>query len=86
VSLAISNYVYSEKVIRILSWAQPDNSTHFSTFETCQLNAFMVLYRSALTGSLYAKTLRLTSMAARELGQVRSFHFHSHAVYILILT
>ncbi|KAJ7854654.1 hypothetical protein B0H13DRAFT_2358376 [Mycena leptocephala] len=46
VSLAISNYVYSEK-----------------------LNAFMVLYRSALTGSLYAKTLRLTSMAARELGQ-----------------
>ncbi|KAJ7163527.1 P-loop containing nucleoside triphosphate hydrolase protein [Mycena crocata] len=46
VSLAISNYVYSEKV-----------------------NAFMVLYRSALTGSLYAKTLRLMSMAARELGQ-----------------
>ncbi|KAJ7827386.1 P-loop containing nucleoside triphosphate hydrolase protein [Mycena leptocephala] len=46
VSLAISNYVYSEKV-----------------------NAFIVLYRSALTGSLYAKTLRLTSMAARELGQ-----------------
>ncbi|KAJ7653006.1 P-loop containing nucleoside triphosphate hydrolase protein [Mycena rosella] len=46
VSLAISNYVYSEKV-----------------------NAFMVLYGSALTGSLYAKTLRLTSMAAREVGQ-----------------
>ncbi|KAJ6550467.1 P-loop containing nucleoside triphosphate hydrolase protein [Mycena vulgaris] len=46
VSLAISNYAYSEKV-----------------------NAFLVLYRSALTGSLYAKTLRLTSMAARELGQ-----------------
>ncbi|KAF8149760.1 hypothetical protein K438DRAFT_1988782 [Mycena galopus ATCC 62051] len=46
VSLAISNYAYSEKV-----------------------NAFVVLYRSALTGSLYAKTLRLTSMAARELGQ-----------------
>ncbi|KAJ7827389.1 P-loop containing nucleoside triphosphate hydrolase protein [Mycena leptocephala] len=46
VSLAISNYVYSEKI-----------------------NAFIVLYRSALTGSLYAKTLRLTSMAARELGQ-----------------
>ncbi|KAJ7837907.1 P-loop containing nucleoside triphosphate hydrolase protein [Mycena leptocephala] len=46
VSLAISNYVYSEKV-----------------------NAFIVLYRSALTGALYAKTLRLTSMAARELGQ-----------------
>ncbi|KAJ6524323.1 P-loop containing nucleoside triphosphate hydrolase protein [Mycena capillaripes] len=46
VSLAITNYVYSEKV-----------------------NAFVVLYRSALTGALYAKTLRLTSMAARELGQ-----------------
>ncbi|KAJ7465565.1 P-loop containing nucleoside triphosphate hydrolase protein [Mycena latifolia] len=46
VSLAISNYVYSEKI-----------------------NTFIVLYRSALTGSLYAKTLRLTSMAARELGQ-----------------
>ncbi|KAF8205875.1 hypothetical protein K438DRAFT_1963648 [Mycena galopus ATCC 62051] len=46
VSLAIANYVYTEKV-----------------------NAFIVLYRSALTGSLYAKTLRLTSMAARELGQ-----------------
>lgn len=46
----------------------------------------MVLYRSALTGSLYAKTLRLTSMAARELGQVRSFHSYSYAVYILILT
>ncbi|KAF8145129.1 P-loop containing nucleoside triphosphate hydrolase protein [Mycena galopus ATCC 62051] len=46
VSLAISNYAYSEKV-----------------------NAFVVLYRSALTGSLYSKTLRLTSMAARELGQ-----------------
>ncbi|KAF7334709.1 hypothetical protein MVEN_02301600 [Mycena venus] len=46
VSLAISNYVHSEKV-----------------------NAFIVLYRSALTGSLYAKTLRLTSMAAREIGQ-----------------
>ncbi|KAJ7653017.1 P-loop containing nucleoside triphosphate hydrolase protein [Mycena rosella] len=46
VSLAISNYVYSEKV-----------------------NAFIVLYGSALTGSLYAKTLRLTSMAAREVGQ-----------------
>ncbi|KAJ6470696.1 ABC transporter type 1, transmembrane domain-containing protein [Mycena vulgaris] len=46
VSLAISNYVYAEKV-----------------------NAFIVLYGSALTGSLYAKTLRLTSMAAREIGQ-----------------
>ncbi|KAJ6596244.1 P-loop containing nucleoside triphosphate hydrolase protein [Mycena vulgaris] len=46
VSLAISNYVYAEKV-----------------------NAFIVLYGSALTGSLYAKTLRLTSMAAREVGQ-----------------
>ncbi|KAF7344045.1 hypothetical protein MVEN_01694000 [Mycena venus] len=34
-----------------------------------RVNAFVVLYRSALTGSLYAKTLRLTSMAARELGQ-----------------
>jgi hypothetical protein len=42
-------------------------------FLNCALkvNAFIVLYRSALTGSLYAKTLRLTSMAARELGQVR---------------
>ncbi|KAF7360909.1 hypothetical protein MSAN_01120800 [Mycena sanguinolenta] len=46
VSLAISTYVFAEKV-----------------------NAFIVLYRSALTGSLYAKTLRLTSMAAREIGQ-----------------
>ncbi|KAJ6526464.1 P-loop containing nucleoside triphosphate hydrolase protein [Mycena capillaripes] len=46
VSLAISNYVYTEKV-----------------------NAFIVLYRSALTGAVYAKTLRLTSGAARELGQ-----------------
>ncbi|KAJ6476003.1 P-loop containing nucleoside triphosphate hydrolase protein [Mycena vitilis] len=46
VSLAISNYVYAEKV-----------------------NAFIVLYRSALTGALYDKTLRLTSGAARELGQ-----------------
>ncbi|KAJ7139196.1 P-loop containing nucleoside triphosphate hydrolase protein [Mycena epipterygia] len=46
VSLAISNYIYTEKV-----------------------NAFIVLYGSALTGSLYAKTLRLTSMAAREVGQ-----------------
>ncbi|KAF7344066.1 p-loop containing nucleoside triphosphate hydrolase protein [Mycena venus] len=46
ISLAISNYVYSEKI-----------------------NAFVVLYRSALTGTLYAKTLRLTSTAARELGQ-----------------
>ncbi|KAJ7164480.1 hypothetical protein C8R46DRAFT_313109 [Mycena filopes] len=46
VSLAIANYVYTEKV-----------------------NSFIVLYRSALTGALYAKTLRLTSMAARELGQ-----------------
>ncbi|KAJ6476005.1 P-loop containing nucleoside triphosphate hydrolase protein [Mycena vitilis] len=46
VSLAISNYVYAEKV-----------------------NAFIVLYRSALTGALYAKTLRLTSGAAREVGQ-----------------
>ncbi|KAJ7110721.1 P-loop containing nucleoside triphosphate hydrolase protein [Mycena crocata] len=37
----------------------------------CQekINAFIVLYRSALTGALYSKTLRLTSMAARELGQ-----------------
>ncbi|KAJ7186396.1 P-loop containing nucleoside triphosphate hydrolase protein [Mycena filopes] len=34
-----------------------------------KINAFIVLYRSALTGALYAKTLRLTSMAARELGQ-----------------
>ncbi|KAJ7036384.1 P-loop containing nucleoside triphosphate hydrolase protein [Mycena alexandri] len=46
VSLAISNYLYAEKV-----------------------NAFIVLYGSALTGSLYAKTLRLTSMAARDVGQ-----------------
>ncbi|KAJ7669760.1 P-loop containing nucleoside triphosphate hydrolase protein [Mycena rosella] len=46
VSLAISNYVYYEKV-----------------------NAFIVLYGSALTDSLYATTLRLTSMAAREVGQ-----------------
>ncbi|KAJ6527114.1 P-loop containing nucleoside triphosphate hydrolase protein [Mycena capillaripes] len=46
VSLAISSYVYTEKI-----------------------NAFIVLYRSALTGALYAKTLRLKSMAARELGQ-----------------
>ncbi|KAJ6527173.1 hypothetical protein B0H19DRAFT_1084217 [Mycena capillaripes] len=46
VSLAISNYVYSEKI-----------------------NTFIMLYRSALTGALYAKTLRLKSMAARELGQ-----------------
>ncbi|KAJ7803443.1 P-loop containing nucleoside triphosphate hydrolase protein [Mycena olivaceomarginata] len=46
VSLAISNYAYSEKV-----------------------NAFVLLYCSALTGSLYAKTLCLTSMAGRELGQ-----------------
>jgi hypothetical protein len=36
-----------------------------------KVNAFIVLYRSALTGCLYAKTLRLTSMAAREVGQVR---------------
>ncbi|KAJ6617219.1 P-loop containing nucleoside triphosphate hydrolase protein [Mycena sp. CBHHK59/15] len=36
-----------------------------------QVNAFIVLYRSALTGSLYAKTLRLRYKAARELGQVR---------------
>ncbi|KAJ7164516.1 P-loop containing nucleoside triphosphate hydrolase protein [Mycena filopes] len=34
-----------------------------------KVNSFIVLYRSALTGALYAKTLRLTSMAARELGQ-----------------
>ncbi|KAF7364178.1 hypothetical protein MSAN_01077100 [Mycena sanguinolenta] len=34
-----------------------------------KVNAFIVLYRSALTGCLYAKTLRLTSMAAREIGQ-----------------
>ncbi|KAJ7747845.1 P-loop containing nucleoside triphosphate hydrolase protein [Mycena metata] len=34
-----------------------------------KVNAFIVLYRSALTGALYAKTIRLTSMAARELGQ-----------------
>ncbi|KAJ7359935.1 P-loop containing nucleoside triphosphate hydrolase protein [Mycena albidolilacea] len=34
-----------------------------------KVNAFIVLYRSALTGCLYAKTLRLTSMAAREVGQ-----------------
>ncbi|KAF8184562.1 hypothetical protein K438DRAFT_2020317 [Mycena galopus ATCC 62051] len=34
-----------------------------------KINSFIVLYRSALTGSLYAKTLRLTSMAARDLGQ-----------------
>ncbi|KAJ7848264.1 hypothetical protein B0H14DRAFT_2583113 [Mycena olivaceomarginata] len=34
-----------------------------------KVNTFIVLYRSALTGSLYAKTLRLTSMAVRELGQ-----------------
>lgn len=33
------------------------------------LNAFMVLYGSALTGSIYSKTLRLTSMAARAVGQ-----------------
>jgi hypothetical protein len=39
--------------------------------EPRKVNAFVVLYRSALTGSLYAKMLRLTSMAARELGQVR---------------
>lgn len=45
----------------------------------------MVLYRSALTGSLYAKTLRLTSMAARELGQVRSFYSPSDALYVLML-
>ncbi|KAJ7138597.1 P-loop containing nucleoside triphosphate hydrolase protein [Mycena filopes] len=46
VSLALSNYVFSE-----------------------QVNASVVLYSSALTGALYAKTLRLTSMAAREVGQ-----------------
>ncbi|KAJ7203983.1 P-loop containing nucleoside triphosphate hydrolase protein [Mycena rebaudengoi] len=34
-----------------------------------KVNAFVVLYGSALTGALYAKTLRLTSMAAREVGQ-----------------
>ncbi|KAJ7215431.1 P-loop containing nucleoside triphosphate hydrolase protein [Mycena pura] len=34
-----------------------------------KIYAFMVLYRSGLTGSLYAKTLSLTSMAAREVGQ-----------------
>ncbi|KAJ7924025.1 P-loop containing nucleoside triphosphate hydrolase protein [Mycena leptocephala] len=34
-----------------------------------KVNAFIVLYRSALTGSLYAKTLRLRYKAARELGQ-----------------
>ncbi|KAJ7753658.1 P-loop containing nucleoside triphosphate hydrolase protein, partial [Mycena maculata] len=34
-----------------------------------KVNAFIVLYGSALTGALYAKTLRLTSMAAREMGQ-----------------
>ncbi|KAK7017726.1 P-loop containing nucleoside triphosphate hydrolase protein [Favolaschia claudopus] len=36
---------------------------------TEKVNAFIVLYRSALTGSLYHKTLLLTSMAAREVGQ-----------------
>ncbi|KAF8145077.1 P-loop containing nucleoside triphosphate hydrolase protein [Mycena galopus ATCC 62051] len=44
-------------------------ASHSVLSEFCQVNAFVVLYRSALTGSLYAKTLRLTSMAARELGQ-----------------
>ncbi|KAF7339143.1 hypothetical protein MVEN_01991200 [Mycena venus] len=34
-----------------------------------KVNAFIVLYRSALTGSLYTKTLRLQYKAARELGQ-----------------
>ncbi|KAJ7489763.1 P-loop containing nucleoside triphosphate hydrolase protein [Mycena galericulata] len=36
---------------------------------TEKVNAFIVLYRSALTGTLYDKTLRLSSSAARELGQ-----------------
>ncbi|KAJ7644824.1 P-loop containing nucleoside triphosphate hydrolase protein [Roridomyces roridus] len=36
---------------------------------TENLNAFVVLYGSALTGSLYTKTLALTSAAAREVGQ-----------------
>lgn len=43
-------------------------------FNRRKVNAFIVLYRSALTGSLYAKTLRLRYKAARELGQVR-IHF-----------
>ncbi|KAK7045035.1 P-loop containing nucleoside triphosphate hydrolase protein [Favolaschia claudopus] len=53
-SLAISNYLYAEKI-----------------------NAFLVLYRSALTGSLYAKTLRLTSGAARGVGQGASTTYMS---------
>ncbi|KAJ7624899.1 P-loop containing nucleoside triphosphate hydrolase protein [Roridomyces roridus] len=36
---------------------------------TEKINAFIVQCGSALTGSIYGKTLRLTSMAAREVGQ-----------------
>ncbi|KAJ7737650.1 P-loop containing nucleoside triphosphate hydrolase protein [Mycena olivaceomarginata] len=43
--------------------------TVLTTSKYRKVNAFIVLYRSALTGCLYAKTLRLTSMAAREVGQ-----------------
>ncbi|KAK7008519.1 hypothetical protein R3P38DRAFT_2643731 [Favolaschia claudopus] len=41
------------------------------------INAFLVLYRSALTGALYAKTLRLTSSAARGVGQGASTTYMS---------
>ncbi|KAJ7899195.1 P-loop containing nucleoside triphosphate hydrolase protein [Mycena olivaceomarginata] len=57
-----------EQMLLVLAYIlQPQNTRFLSEF--CKVNAFVVLYRSALTGSLYAKTLRLTSMAARELGQ-----------------
>ena len=53
-------------------------------FSPPKVNAFIVLYRSALAGSLYAKTLRLKYQAARELGQVRSLSFEWQRVVELI--
>ncbi|KAF8195279.1 P-loop containing nucleoside triphosphate hydrolase protein [Mycena galopus ATCC 62051] len=42
-----------------------------------KVNTFIVLYRSALTGALYAKTLRLKYKAARELGQATATTYMS---------
>jgi hypothetical protein len=59
----------------LVAFIQPVSESHVvsSTLSNYvyseKVNAFVVLYGSALTGALYAKTLRLTSMAAREVGQ-----------------
>lgn len=70
VSIAMATYIYWEKVSHersiVRAWRDGQLISEDVWTKTFSI---MVAYRSALVGAIYMKTLRLTSPAAREVGQ-----------------